>query len=1084
MAGVVLVGLQLPVLQNLQGLVQDLQLTEHAVDLEGQHAVAVLVGVGHVDELDDDVVAHAGLQHGFLTLAQAVEVHVALQGGNVVVSLEVGAVILVDLGIQSVADGLLLHLEVGEAFHVELLPQVLLDALKVHVGQQGAGTDGDGLDVLQDDLLQFLGEAALGLADHSLEEVHHGVGVGQGSAVGEDVVHGQVVLQHEDGQVAHHLGGGGHLDQVAQDQVGLTVQLLDLLELVLGAHLGNLSQQVGVLTAGDLVLVDLGVGCDLTALVGLVDLADVLVVTAQLVQTFKVQTGVALGAAEGFHHCVQRGLAGAACHGLDGQVGDVHAGLGSLQHGGNAGAGGVVGVQVDGDVQLGLEGFHQLLGGIGLQQAGHVLDGQDVNAQGLQFLGLLDVVVQGVLNLVGVQDVAGVAQGAFHDLASLQGLFDGHLHVFDPVQGVEDTEHVHALDGGDADELLHQVVGVVAVAHGVGGAQQHLDQGVGHSLAEDLQSLPGRFLQEAVSGVVGCAAPGFHGEGVLHDGVGGPGCAHDILGTHTGGDQGLLGVTHGGVGDIQLLLAHDLLGKALGAQLLELVLGAVDQSGLVVLGQDAVLEVGLVALGDVDDLVAQEVQNLGSPVQVVGQGEQLGGLLDEGGVAAARLEGGVVDHVNQEGDVGLDALDLNLPQGPAGLGHSAQEGPVEGADLHQQGVVVGQNLRAGVDVAAVQTDAVAGAGVVHADLAGVGHEVVGGVLGGDTGLDGVAVALNGLLGGDVDFLGVEGIALGDEDLGADDVHVGDQLGDGVLHLNPGVHFDEVGVALQVHQELAGAGVPVAHVAAQSQGAVEDLLAGSFGDREGGSVLNHLLVTALDGAVTVVQVDHVAVVIGQDLDLHVLGAPQVLFNKDLVVAEGLLGLVDGLLELLGHVCFLINNAHAAATAAVGGLQHHGVANLLGHFHGFLHGLHGVVHTRDNGHVGGDGDLLGGDLVAHGVHAVHGGADEGDAVLFALGYQVGILSQEAVAGVDGVHVVLLGDLDDGIDVQVSVHGALARVQGIGLVRQGAEHGVLILLGVDGNGGDAQLIQCAEHTNGDLTAVGHQDALERLDAYFTHK
>lgn len=91
-----------------------------------------------------------------------VEVDVALQGGDVVVGLEVGAVVLIDFGIEGVADGLLLHLEVGEAFHIELLPQVLLDLLKVHVRQQGAGADGDGLDVLQDDLLQFLGEAALG----------------------------------------------------------------------------------------------------------------------------------------------------------------------------------------------------------------------------------------------------------------------------------------------------------------------------------------------------------------------------------------------------------------------------------------------------------------------------------------------------------------------------------------------------------------------------------------------------------------------------------------------------------------------------------------------------------------------------------------------------------------------------------------------------------------------------------------------------------------------------------------------------------------------------------------------------------
>ena len=133
--------------------------------------------------------------------------------------------------------------------------------------------------------------------------------------------------------------------------------------------------------------------------------------------------------------------------------------------------------------------------------------------------------------------------------------------------------------------------------------------------------------------------------------------------------------------------------------------------------------------------------------------------------------------------------------------------------------------------------------------------------------------------------------------------------------------------------------------------------------------------------------------------------EVFFDEDLVIAEGLLGLVDGFLKLLGHVLGAGDDAHAASAAAVGGLEHDGVTHLLGHGHGLFHGLHGVVHAGDDGHVGGDGDLLGGDLVAHGVHALHGGADEDDAVLVALLHQGGVFRQEAIAGVDGVHVVMM-------------------------------------------------------------------------------
>ena len=233
-------------------------------------------------------------------------------------------------------------------------------------------------------------------------------------------------------------------------------------------------------------------------------------------------------------------------------------------------------------------------------------------------------------------------------------------------------------------------------------------------------------------------------------------------------------------------------------------------------------------------------------------------------------EGGVVDNVDQEGDIGLDPLDLHLPQGTKGLADGALEGAVIGADLHQQGVVVGQDLGAGVDVAAVETDAVAVAGVVHADLAGVGHEVVGGILGGDTGLDGIAVALDGGLVGDADLLGVQGIALGHQDLGADDVHISDQLGDSVLHLDAGVHLDEVVAAVLVHQEFQGAGVDITHVLGDLHRIRVELGPHGFRDRPGGGEFDDLLVSALQRAVALIQMDEIPMLVSQDLHLNVLG----------------------------------------------------------------------------------------------------------------------------------------------------------------------------------------------------------------------
>ena len=55
---------------------------------------------------------------------------------------------------------------------------------------------------------------------------------------------------------------------------------------------------------------------------------------------------------------------------------------------------------------------------------------------------------------------------------------------------------------------------------------------------------------------------------------------------------------------------------------------------------------------------------------------------------------------------------------------------------------------------------------------------------------------------------VERLARGDADLPGDEVEAGDQLGDRVLHLEAGVHLEEVELAVLV-EELDGAGVVVA-----------------------------------------------------------------------------------------------------------------------------------------------------------------------------------------------------------------------------------------------------------------------------------
>ena len=299
----------------------------------------------------------------------------------------------------------------------------------------------------------------------------------------------------------------------------------------------------------------------------------------------------------------------------------------------------------------------------------------------------------------------------------------------------------------------------------------------------------------------------------------------------------------------------------------------------------------------------------------------------------------------------------------------------------------------------------------------------------------------------------------------------------MLHLNTGVHFNEVVVALIVHQELHGAGVDKADLLGDLHGVGAQFVAHLLGHGEGGRELHHLLEAALQGAVALMQVHHIAVLVGQDLHLDMLGALQELFNEDAVVAEGLGGLALDQIERGDDFLFLIAAAHTAAAAAGGCLEHDGEAVLLCLGQGLLSVLQRFGAAGNDGHAAADGRFLGGQLVAHLGQHMGGRADKHDAVLLAGAGKLRVFRQKAVAGVDGVHMAALGQIDDGGNVQIGTQGAQLLIHLIGFVRLGTEQAVGIFFGIHGHGAQIQISAGAEHTDGDLAAVGDQDLFDRM-------
>ena len=175
---------------------------------------------------------------------------------------------------------------------------------------------------------------------------------------------------------------------------------------------------------------------------------------------------------------------------------------------------------------------------------------------------------------------------------------------------------------------------------------------------------------------------------------------------------------------------------------------------------------------------------------------------------------------------------------------------------------------------------------VDRDLAGVGQEVVLGILGGDAHLDRDAALLDGGLVGDADLGIRQPVALRDADLRLHQIAPGDHLGHRVLDLDARVDLDEVVAAVLADQELDGAGVGVVDLARDLERVLGQPRAQRLGQRPGRRVLDDLLVAALHRAVALEQVHQVAVVVAQHLHLDVLGPHDQLLQEQRVVAEGL------------------------------------------------------------------------------------------------------------------------------------------------------------------------------------------------------
>ena len=229
--------------------------------------------------------------------------------------------------------------------------------------------------------------------------------------------------------------------------------------------------------------------------------------------------------------------------------------------------------------------------------------------------------------------------------------------------------------------------------------------------------------------------------------------------------------------------------------------------------------------------------------------------------------------------------------------------------------------------------------------------------------------------------------------------------------------------------------------------------------------------ALHRAVTLKEVDHVAVAVGHDLHLNVLRVNHGALDVDIRVTESSLRLTRRLSCKLLYILDLLNEAHAAAATTGNCLHKHRELEILGILSQLLR-VRRRLRVLQRRQASTLSSVDSGRLITSQIKGLSGRANELDALLFTAAGKVRTLRQEPVAGVHSIRAGLFCRTDDFFNVQVRLDRLALNTDLNRFVRERAVERVTVLTWVDRNGLRTCFKGGAKRAHRDLTAVSHQD------------
>lgn len=240
----------------------------------------------------------------------------------------------------------------------------------------------------------------------------------------------------------------------------------------------------------------------------------------------------------------------------------------------------------------------------------------------------------------------------------------------------------------------------------------------------------------------------------------------------------------------------------------------------------------------------------------------------------------------------------------------------------------------------------------------------------------------------------------------------------MFHLQTGVHFEEIKVAVAINNEFHRARGVVTDRSRQRHGLLAHGMPSRLVQKRRRRFLDDLLVTPLDRAFSLPEIKDGAVPVAQHLYLDMARLGDEFFDEDAIVTKGGFRLVFRGLETLARLSVVEGDAHALAATAGRRLDHDRITDLRGDLHRLIRILDQPHMAGYGGNAGFRSQFLRRDLVTHGLDRADGRTDKNDIRLFQRLRKGSVFRQESVARMDRIRSGLLDRLKDLVDDDIGL------------------------------------------------------------------